>query len=96
MDVKITAWVFATANCITSIPPELLSRFAKQELKEYSDQELIIVVKNVLQKNEELDDNSAALIAEKLVGKTHDIRDAVRVARVSKKVSVPHAIELLM
>jgi Holliday junction DNA helicase RuvB len=96
MDVKITAWVFATANRITSIPPELLSRFAKQELKEYSDQEFIIVVKNVLQKNEELDENSAALIAEKLVGKTHDIRDAVRVARVSKKVSVPRAIELLM
>jgi Holliday junction DNA helicase RuvB len=95
MDVKSTAWVFATANRITSIPPELLSRFAKQELKEYSDQEFIIVVKNVLQKNEELDEDSAAMVAEKLVGRTHDIRDAVRVARMSKKTGVIRAIELL-
>jgi Holliday junction DNA helicase RuvB len=96
IDEKITVWVFATANRITSIPPELLSRFAKQELAEYSDQEFIIVVKNILQRNEELDEDSAALVAEKLVGRTHDIRDAVRVARMSKRIGVPRAIELLM
>ncbi len=96
MDEKITVWVFATANRIDSLPPELLSRFAKQGLTEYSDQEFIFVVKNILQRNEELDEDSAALVAEKLVGKTHDIRDAVRVARLSKKVGVPRAIELLM
>ena len=33
MDEKIAVWVFATANRITKIPPELLSRFAKQELE---------------------------------------------------------------
>jgi Holliday junction DNA helicase RuvB len=96
MDEKITVWVFATANRINKIPPELLSRFARQALAEYSDEEFIIVVKNILQKNEELDEDSATLVAEKLIRKTHDIRDAVRVARMSKKVGVPRAIELLM
>jgi Holliday junction DNA helicase RuvB len=96
MDEKITVWVFATANRITSIPPELLSRFAKQKLTEYSDIDFVNVVKDVLQRNEDIDVYSSALIAEQLVGQTHDIRDAVRVARISKKVSVPHAIELLM
>jgi Holliday junction DNA helicase RuvB len=96
MDERLTVWVFATANRITSIPPELLSRFAKQKLTEYSDREFVDVVKNILQKNEELDEDSSILVAEKLVGKTHDIRDAVRVARVSKRIGVPRAIELLM
>jgi Holliday junction DNA helicase RuvB len=95
MDAKMAVWVFATANRINKIPPELLSRFAKYELTEYSDQEFIIVVKNILQKNEELDEDSAALVAEKLVGRTHDIRDAIRVAGLSKKVGVLHAIQLL-
>jgi Holliday junction DNA helicase RuvB len=96
MDERLTVWVFATANRITSIPPELLSRFAKQKLTEYSDIDFVNVVNDVLQRNEDIDVHSSAFIAEQLVGQTHDIRDAVRVARVSKKVSVPRAIELLM
>jgi hypothetical protein len=36
------------------------------------------------------------MIAEQLIGKTHDIRDAIRVARIGKKTGIKRAIELLI
>ena len=42
------------------------------------------------------DSETAAEIATRLLGKTHDVRDAVRVARLSKRVGVKRAVELLI
>jgi Holliday junction DNA helicase RuvB len=96
MDIQIDCWVFATANRIDNFTPELLSRFAKFPLKPYTDQEFIQVVKTVLVKTEGSTEEEASMIAELLIDKTNDIRDAIRVARTSKKVGVARAIELLI
>ncbi len=96
LDEKMTVWVFATANRIHNIPKELLSRFAKQHLTDYTDLQFVQVVKSVLMQNEEMSADDSAIVAERIVGKTNDIRDAVRVARMAKMIGVNRAIELLM
>ena len=96
MDLQLTCWVFATANRINTIPPELLSRFAKQRLREYTAQEYREVVKVVLERDEGCTREEAALIGEQLIGKTQDIRDAIRVARLARQRGVPRAIELTL
>jgi Holliday junction DNA helicase RuvB len=96
MDLTLTCWCFATANRLHSIAPELLSRFGKFQLKEYTEIEFIQVVRAVLSHEEGCTADECALIAEQLVGKTHDIRDAIRVARIGKKTGIKRAIELLI
>jgi Holliday junction DNA helicase RuvB len=96
LDITIITWVFATANRIHTIPPELLSRFKKFQITEYSDSQYVEVVKSVLQRSEGCSADESALIAERLVHKTHDIRDAIRVGRYTKKVGIDKAIELMI
>jgi Holliday junction DNA helicase RuvB len=96
LDIQIDVWVIATANRLYKMSPELLSRFKVCEVKEYSAVEFRNVVVNALTIHEGIDGNSAAEIAMRLVGKSHDVRDAVRVARLSKRVGVQRAVELLM
>jgi Holliday junction DNA helicase RuvB len=96
IDIQLTCWVFATANRINIIPPELLSRFAKQRLREYTAQEYKEVVKIVLERDEGCTREEAALIGEQLIGKTQDIRDTIRVARLARQRGVPRAIELTL
>ncbi len=96
LDIKLDIRVLAAANRITKLPPELLSRFAKFHLTEYSASEYITVVENVLMHQEGLSEDNAHGIAFRLVGKTHDIRDAIRVGRLSTRVGVKRAVELLI
>jgi len=96
LDEKLDAWVIAAANRIGKLPPELLSRFAKFQLEEYTASEYAKVVENVLVHHEGIDQENAHEIAMRLVGRTHDVRDAVRVARLSKRVNVKRAVELLL
>jgi Holliday junction DNA helicase RuvB len=78
------------------IPPELLSRFAKQRLRKYTAQEYVEVVKVVLQRNEQCTRKQAILIAQQMVGRSQDIRDAIRVARLARQRGVPRAIDLAL
>jgi len=96
IDVVLKTWVIATANRIDHIHQELKSRFAIQHLEEYSAREFMAVVVGVLQQYENIDEESSHNIALKLVGKTHDVRDAIRVARLSVRVGVDRAVELLI
>lgn len=96
LDEKLTVWVIAAANRIGKLPPELLSRFAKFQLEEYTASEYARVVESVLIHHEDTDQGDAHEIAMRLVGRTHDVRDAVRVARLSKRVGVKRAVELLL
>jgi len=96
MDLTLKTCVIATANRIDRIPGELKSRFAIRKVEEYSAKEYVAVVESVLQVHEGLPKEEAFEIAMKLVAKTHDVRDAIRVARLSLKVGVPRAIELLL
>ena len=96
LDEKIIAWVIGAANRTAKMPTELLSRFYIHHLSEYSTTEFMGVVKSVLIAHEDTDEDSAAEISTRLLGKTHDVRDAVRVARLAKRVGVKRAIELLI
>jgi Holliday junction DNA helicase RuvB len=96
LDETINCWVIGTANRISRMPPELLSRFAVYQLGEYSAAEYHEVVKNVLTSQEGISDVDALKVAVSLLGKSHDVRDAIRVARLSKRVGVNRAVELLI
>lgn len=96
LDEKFTVWMLAAANRIDKMSPELISRFALKYLKEYNSAEFNQVVKNVLMNKEKLSEFDATATAIGLFGKTHDVRTAIRVARLSKRVGVKRAIELLI
>lgn len=96
LDVKINAWVIGAANRINKMPAELISRFAVCQLSEYNATEFRDVVASVLVTHEDVAQEEAYEIAMRLVGHTHDVRDAIRVARLSKRVGVKRATELLL
>ena len=95
LDEQLECWVVGSANRINKMTPELLSRFAIHQLSEYTMGEYYEVVKNVLTFQEGIDPGAAAEVAGRLSGRTHDVRDAIRVARLSKRVGVHRAMELL-
>ena len=96
LDVHVNAWVIGAVNRTNKMPVELLSRFAKCTLTEYSSREFREVVTNVLISQEDTSKEAAQEISIRLVGKTHDVRDAIRVARLAKRVGVEKAVELLL
>jgi Holliday junction DNA helicase RuvB len=81
---------------VTKLSPELQSRFAIKRLKPYDAQQYRKVVEGMLVRRENVDAAVAEAIAEKLQGKTQDVRDAVRVARLSPQLGVDEAIRLLL
>jgi Holliday junction DNA helicase RuvB len=95
MDVIVKVKIVADANRINYLPPELLSRFAVKKLEPYGPEDFQKVVKHVLVRREHLDEDAAARVALQLLGKTQDVRHAVRVGRLSKRVGVDKAIRLL-
>jgi len=94
MDVTVPAKVIADVNKTQWLPPELLSRFHIKKLEPYEPDDFLKVVKRVLAR-EGLDEDAAARAAMQLLGKTNDIRHAVRVGRLSKRVGVDKAVRLL-
>ena len=96
LDLEIDVWVVACANRIYKMSPELLSRFKVYQINEYNASEFREVVTSALVTHEGVTKDEAAEIATRLVGKTHDVRDAIRVARLTKKIGVTRAVELLI
>jgi Holliday junction DNA helicase RuvB len=96
IDIPITCWVFASANRIDKVTPELLSRFKVKRLSEYNSLEYALVIRNVLVNQEGLSSEIATDIAKRLYGKTHDVRDAVRVGRLSSRLGVERAVQILI
>ncbi len=88
--------VVAASNRLSTLSPELKSRFAICKLSAYSRDEYLIVVKGVLERRENLSPELAEEIAGLLDGKSQDVRDAVRVARLAPLLGVARAVELLM
>ncbi len=54
------------------------------------------MVRGVLVSREGLNPEEAAEVAVKLDGRTQDVRDAIRVARLTPQLGVSRSIELLM
>ena len=96
LDVRLTVWVIAAANRTVKMSAEILSRFARFDLTEYNSVEFRKVVTNVLVSHEDTSYETAAAIASYLLGKSHDVRDAVRVARLANRTGVKRAVELLI
>lgn len=77
-------WVFASANTIRGLPPELLDRFWKVYLKPYDRETMVRVVKSCLMKHEGVQEELARYIAQKVADMGLSVRDAVRIARLAK------------
>jgi len=88
--------VIAASNRLEKLSPELRSRFAIRYLNPYSRSEFLKVVKGVLVRKENLSEDLADEIAIKLDGRSQDVRDAIRVARLAPKTGVKKAIDLLL
>jgi len=88
--------VMAATNRTDGLSPELLSRFAVREIKPYGREEYLRVVKGVLIRRENIEPELAEEIAGKLDGRSQDVRDAVRVARLAPQLGVERAIKLLL
>jgi len=82
--VEGKGWVFAAANRIGKIPPELLSRFLVFHLKEYSQSDYKEIVSSVLTKREGIEEEIAQYIADLMSKRSRDVRDAIKVARLAK------------
>ncbi|MFA5439738.1 AAA family ATPase [Dehalococcoides sp.] len=96
LDINNPLKVIAASNRLERLSPELRSRFAIRKLNPYSRSEFLTVVKGVLVRKENLTDEMAEEIASRLDGRSQDVRDAIRVARLAPQVGVDKAISLLL
>jgi Holliday junction DNA helicase RuvB len=95
--VKLKTWVFATANDQSKLPPELRSRFIRFNLDEYTSEQFREVAVKTLIKREGLSSYLAEYIAEKLMFKTRDVREAVRIGRLCKSErQVDEVLEVML
>ena len=87
--LRLKTWVFGSANDISRLPKELLSRFLLLRFRDYTDDEFYEVVVNVLKDQEDVQENLAVYIAEKVLKdlSSRDTRDACKVARLLRKHS---------
>jgi Holliday junction DNA helicase RuvB len=89
-------WVVAATNRLDVLSPELKSRFAVRKIEAYSRSDFLTVVKGVLVRRENVAPDIAEQIANRLDGRTQDVRDAVRVARLAPQLGVERAARLLI
>jgi Holliday junction DNA helicase RuvB len=83
-EVKMKTWVFAGCNRLKRLSPELLDRFLKFHLRPYDEETLRRVIVKSLVKREGVEEGLAKHIAEVVVRKGWTVRDAVKIARLSK------------
>lgn len=75
-------WVFAACNRSNKLPPELKDRFLHFILKEYSSEEYQEIVYKMLVKREQVNEELALYIAEKVCEWSNSVRDAIKIARL--------------
>jgi Holliday junction DNA helicase RuvB len=87
----------AVINQLDMLSLELRSRgVAIRRLYPYSRSDYLIVVKDVLVRREKIRPELAQEIATRLDGRSQDVRDAVRVARLAPSLGVERAVLLLL
>jgi len=96
LELSHTLRVVAASNRLGGLSPELRSRFAIRELRAYARADYLAVVRGVLERREKVDPDTAGEIARQLDGRSQDVRDAVRVARLAPQLGVERAIRLLL
>ena len=96
LELRHLIWVVGATNKIHGLSPELLSRFAIRRIEAYSRADYVAVVKGVLVRREGVAPELADEIAQRLDGRSQDVRDAVRVARLAPELGVEKAVSLLV
>jgi len=96
LNVTVPIKVVAATNQVAKLSLELKSRFAMRKLNPYDTAQYRTVVKGVLVRREGINPELAGEIAEKLKERSQDVRDAVRVARLSPQLGIDKAIRLLL
>jgi holliday junction DNA helicase RuvB len=91
--MKLTSWVFASANSHEKIIEPLRSRFAILEIPEYTFEEFTEIAVTRLTK-EDVDESIARVIAEKVWNElgSKDIRDVIKVARLAGSIEEIHFV----
>jgi len=77
-------WVFAAANTLKRLPPELIDRFQVFHIKPYTKEQFIRVVTGYLTKRKEVPEDLARYIAEKVQEYSVSVREAIRISRIAK------------
>jgi len=98
--LRLKTWVFASANDISHLPKELMSRFLPLRFRDYTDDEFREVVVNVLKEQENIGENLGVYIAERVLRElnSRDVRDPIKISRLLKqrtKEDVDKIIEIL-
>jgi len=89
-------WVFAAANKLKGLPPELLDRFEVFHIKPYTKEQFIKVVAGYLTKRKGIPEDLARYIAERVQKYSTSVREAIRIANVAKtKEDVERVIEII-
>jgi Holliday junction DNA helicase RuvB len=96
LDLQNTLWVVAATNRVDMLSPELRSRFAIRRLNPYGRDEYLTVVRGVLVRRENTSPEMAEEVAKQLDGRSQDVRDSIRVARLAPQLGVEKAVELLL
>lgn len=96
LNIQHLVWVIAAANKTYGLSPELLSRFAVRRIEAYNRSDYQTVVRGVLVRHENVEPELAQEIAQRLDGRSQDVRDSVRVARLATQLGVEEAIKLLL
>jgi len=96
LDLSNPLRVVAATNRLSGLSPELLSRFAVRKIEAYSRSDFFTVVRGVMVRRENTSEELAEEIARKLDGRSQDVRDAIRTARLAPQLGVDKAIRLLM
>ena len=86
---QLKTWVFASCNSTDKLLPPLLTRFRDIHFKPYTEEEFVEIAVNVLDREEGVDRNIALLISDGVYNslKSTNIRECVRIARLSKNDS---------
>jgi len=79
---QMTTWIFAGVNRRDRLPPELLSRFVTFDFKPYSREEFLEVAQEVIISQLGKDPDLARYVAERVVLRTKDVRQAIQVAKL--------------
>ena len=96
--VKLKTWVFASANRTGKIPIELLSRFIRLKFRDYTENEFIEVVVNILKDREGISEPLALYIGHKVQAdlRSRDVRDTVKVARLLTRGKTREEVDRLI
>jgi len=84
--LRLKTWVFASANDMSRLPKELLSRFVLLRFRDYTDDEFREVAVDVLKEQEGVSETLGLYMAEKVLRElnSRDIRDVIKCSRLLK------------